>query len=206
LKNTKLYLLTTAILIALSFCLDAPVRAFVVSHQIPALHEAARFISKYGAWQWLMTGCALFFGLAAWRGNADLKRLLVTMMIVSSIAGLLADATRNVTGRARPNSGIAPGWYGPRHDGHWLIGDPRYNAFPSGHTAAATGLVAPLLLLRRRPGWLLLPVPVAIAGSRLYLGAHNFSDIVTSALLAFAVAGIWLRCVGVGKDAKRANN
>jgi len=193
LKNTKLHLLLAGIFIALSFCLDAPVRAFVVAHQIPALHEAARLVSKYGAWQWLMLVCALLLGFAAWRGNMDWKRLIITLMLVSSIAGLLADATRNLTGRPRPNSGIAPGWYGAWHDGHWLVGDSRYNAFPSGHTAAATGLVAPLFFLRRRMRWLLAGIPMAIAGSRIYLGAHNLSDVVTSVCLAFAVAALWFR-------------
>lgn len=50
------------------------------------------------------------------------------------------------------------------------------------------GLIAPLLLLRRRLGWLLLPVPILIAAARICAGAHHLSDVLAGALLGFAVA------------------
>jgi undecaprenyl-diphosphatase len=194
LKTTKIFFPVAAVLlIALSFLLDAPVRAFVITHQTPALHEAAALVSRYGAWQWLMLAMVLCLAWAAKKQDKELKRLLITMMIVSSIAGLLADTTRGLTGRTRPNSGIEPGWYGVYHDSHWLIGNSRYNAFPSGHTAASTGLIAPLLLLRRRFRWLLLSVPLIIASSRIYLGAHHPSDVVAGATVGLGVAWIWIR-------------
>lgn len=75
-------------------------------------------------------------------------------------------------------------------------------SFPSGHAtvnAVIYGFLAFLVTRRLRPAWR-LPVFVAalffaalIAFSRLYLGAHWFSDIVGS--LAFAVA--WLIVLGI---------
>jgi len=192
-KKTILYFAVAVILVALSLYLDDPVRNLVFSYRPDWLVKTARWASKYGDWIFLMLGCLPFLVAAIRCGNDNARRLILTMMIVSSLAGLSADIVRAATGRARPNSKIAPGWYGVWHESHWLIIDTRYNSFPSGHTAAAMGLVAPLLLLRRRSGWMLLPLAVVISASRLELDAHHFSDVLASTLLAFGVALWWMR-------------
>ena len=192
-KKSLLLLIAALILIALSFFLDGPVHAFLAVHRFAGLIKLSRAASKYGDWSFLMLACLACLLIANACQNEKWKRLLITMMIVASLAGLTADVIRSATGRARPNSGVAAGWYGVRHGSKWLIVDTRYNSFPSGHTAAAMGLVAPLILLRRRVGWLLLPVAVAVSVSRLVLEAHHFSDVFASTLLAFGVAAWWLR-------------
>ncbi|MBR7836617.1 phosphatase PAP2 family protein [Actinospica durhamensis] len=65
---------------------------------------------------------------------------------------------------------------------------PPTSSFPSGHTAAAVALYGAVALLvytatRRRAAWLLLLVPVAVGGSRLYRGMHHPSDVAAGALL-----------------------
>ena len=190
-KNLFLFLIAIC-LIAFSFLLDEPIYSFLFAFQPICLIKTAKFFSKYGDWIWLMIGCGFFLVLAIRSQNDTWRRLLITMMILSSLTGLSADLIRAVTGRARPNSGMTPGWYGIRHDSRWLIIDSRYNAFPSGHTAAAFGLVTPLLLLRRRSAWPLLLLAVLIALSRLILRAHHFSDVFTSILLAFGITRWWL--------------
>ncbi len=175
-------------LVALSFGADAPVQAWIAAHQDATWIAVARAISRYGAWQWLMLGCAICAAILLLRKKRAALWFLAFAMISSSVAGLLADTTRGLTGRTRPNAELDAGWFGARHDGRWLLGDARYHAFPSGHTAAATALIAPLLLARRRAGWLLLPLPVAIAASRVYIGAHHFSDVVAGAALGIGVA------------------
>ena len=68
-------------------------------------------------------------------------------------------------------------------------------SFPSGHTATATGiggvLAALLWAYTRVAGWaivLLVVVPAYTLVSRLYVGAHHVSDVLT----AFVYAGLWL--------------
>lgn len=68
-------------------------------------------------------------------------------------------------------------------------------SFPSGHTGTATaigGVLAALLWAYTRvPRWmlvLLVVVPAYTMLSRLYVGAHHVSDVLT----AFAYAGLWL--------------
>lgn len=194
-KKTALFFVGAAILLALSFLLDKPVHDFVFAHRDGWPLKTSHWVTRYGDWISLMLACVPFLLVAFYYHNEKWKRLLITMMIVSSLAGLSADVIRAATGRTRPNSHaqITPGWYGVKDGSRWVITDSRYSSFPSGHTAAAMGLIAPLFLLRSRFRWLLLPVPVVIAISRLVVNAHHCSDVVAATLLAFAVAAWWLR-------------
>jgi membrane-associated phospholipid phosphatase len=65
---------------------------------------------------------------------------------------------------------------------------PPTSSFPSGHTAAAMALYGGILLLALRRGfpwpvWLLMLIPLAVGGSRLYRGMHHPSDVVAGLLL-----------------------
>ena len=187
-----LLIFLAVLLIALSFYFDATVVTFFTVHRVHWLVQVAKWTSRYGDWFCLMLACAVCLWIAHRRRDEDRQRTILTMMIVGSLAGLAADALRVTTGRTRPNSETVQGWFGMKHDSRWLITDNRYKAFPSGHVATAMGLVAPLLLLRRRSGWLLLPLAVAIAASRIILGAHHLSDVIVGTLLAFGTAQWWL--------------
>jgi membrane-associated phospholipid phosphatase len=152
-------------------------------------------VSRYGDWPWLMVAGGV--GLAfAWRArNREWKRILITAMVASTVAGALVNTLRLTTGRTRPNAGdeIAQGWYGPYHAGKLTIGEPKFNSFPSGHTATAVGFAGVLLLARP---WLGIPALLAalgIAWSRMLLGAHHLSDVTVATLFAILVAWICWR-------------
>ncbi|MEP6690932.1 MAG: bifunctional DedA family/phosphatase PAP2 family protein [Gemmatimonadaceae bacterium] len=82
-------------------------------------------------------------------------------------------------------------------------------AFPSGHASGAIigyGLVAYFLALLVKPRWLQVSIVVAatllvvgIGWSRLYLGVHYFSDVVSG----FAAGGLWLSIVVSGLEVAR---
>lgn len=177
-------------MVLLSLLADAPVRAWVLAHQTAAWISVDKTISRFGAWPWLMAGSVLCLGVCAVRKNRAAMQLIVIAMVCSSLAGLIADTTRALTGRTRPNSGLADGWFGVRSEGRWLVGDARYHAFPSGHSTAAMGLVAPFLIARRRAGWALLLLPSVISAARIGLGAHHFSDVLAGTALGYTVAAL----------------
>jgi membrane-associated phospholipid phosphatase len=181
--------------VAVAFCLDSSVReGFVATHvkgwKTTGVYAFNATVSKYGDWPQLVLTGALAF-LLAWKlRNRDWMKILAAAVIASTLAGIIANTSRGLTGRTRPGEGkeIEQGWYGLRHEGKWLVGDPRYNAFPSGHTATAVGFAGVLLFARPAIGTVAVLVAFGIAWSRMYLGRHNFSDVVVSSILALVVA------------------
>jgi membrane-associated phospholipid phosphatase len=188
-----LVLLFAAIaIIGASFALDAPVQRMVLqTNQGHWSHDpAAAASSKYGDWPELMIAGGLGVFVARRFGSVRWQRILLSAMIASTLSGMAVNASRLTTGRTRPRAMAEQGWYGPYHDGKWLIGQADFNSFPSGHTATAVGFAG--VLLFAAPGWGIpaMIAALAIAISRILLGAHHPSDVVTAAIISLAIA--WL--------------
>jgi undecaprenyl-diphosphatase len=64
----------------------------------------------------------------------------------------------------------------------------KYHSFPSGHVGASTAFFCTLFLANRRIGLACLPIPILIAFSRMYTGAHYLSDVVCAAILGVLCA------------------
>jgi len=181
-------------LIAASFLLDKPVEQGVLAANGGHWSHSplATAVSHYGDWPELMLlgGAGYLFARRA--RNVRWQRLLLSAMIASTLAGMAVNASRLTTGRTRPRAEAAQGWYGPHHDGQWLIGRADFNSFPSGHTATAVGFAG--VLLFGAPAWGTIAVAMAglIAYSRLLLGAHHPSDVAAATVIALAVAwAVW---------------
>ena len=171
-----------------AFCFDDPASDWILAHQNPSLRQLSGIISHYGDWPFLMiAGLGLVF-LFRRLNRRQWVRMLCIMMVSSTLAGIAVNAARLTTGRARPNADVVPGWYGLRHDGQWIVGEYKFNSFPSGHTATAVGFAVPLLLLAPEAGIPALFVALLIAGSRIYLGAHRLSDVTAATVVAAWIA------------------
>jgi len=181
-------------LIAASFIADAPVRAAILEAQGKGWKKTSEYafqaaISKYGDWPQLMIVGIIGLAIARALKRKDWQRVIVAALIASTLAGMVANMSRLTTGRTRPRESpkIEAGWYGPIHNGEILIGNSKYNAFPSGHTATAVGFAAPFLFAKPIAGGVLMIFALMVAWSRMALGAHNLSDVVVSILLATAI-------------------
>ena len=186
--------LLAVLLIGASFLIDKPVEQGVrAANGGHWCHSAlATTVSRYGDWPELMLLGGAGYLLARRARNVRWQRLLLSAMIASTLAGMAVNASRLTTGRTRPRAEAAQGWYGPHHDGRWLIGKADFNSFPSGHTATAVGFAG--VLLFGAPAWGSIAVAIAglIAYSRLLLGAHHPSDVVAATIVALAVAwAVW---------------
>jgi hypothetical protein len=175
-----------------SFLLDAPAERLVLEwngghwSRLPGV----ALLSRYGDWPELMLLGGAGFLIARKLRNVRWQRILLSAMIASTLAGMAVNASRLTTGRTRPRAAAEQGWYGPRHDGKWLIGAADFNSFPSGHTATAVGFAG--VILFAAPAWG-IPAMVAagsIALARILLGAHHPSDVITASVLSLAIA--WL--------------
>jgi len=192
-------LLVGGIVSLLAFQYDLPIRQAMVEAQGAKWHkttEAKTYgkIRVWGDWPPIMVAAAIGFLIAKARGKQRWSRIILVAMIASTLAGILANASRLTTGRPRPREipKIEHGFYGPYHNGRILVGVPAYNSFPSGHTATAFGFAAAIVFSSPAWGVLALVGASAVAWASIAIGAHHPSDVSVSITLAFLVA--WFVC------------
>ena len=186
-----LLILLAAGAIVLSFLFDSPLEQLVLEANGGHWNtsRAIALLSRYGDWPELMLAGAAGFLLARKFRNVRWQRILLSAMIASTLAGMAVNVSRLTTGRTRPRV-VQQGWYGPRHDGKWLIGKADFNSFPSGHTATAMGFAGVILFAAPPWGVAAMFAAASVALARLLLGAHHPSDVVSASVLALAIA--WL--------------
>ena len=187
-----LLIVLAACAITASFLLDARLERLVLENngghwcRLPGV----ALLSRYGDWPELMLLGGAGFLIARKLRNVRWQRILLSAMIASTLAGMAVNASRLTTGRTRPRAAAEQGWYGPRHDGRWLIGAADFNSFPSGHTATAVGFAGVLLFAAPPWGVAAMVAAGSIALARILLGAHHPSDVITASVLSLAIA--WL--------------
>ena len=170
-------------------------RTWVLEHSNRTAKQVLRNISRYGDWPEHVFAGLLMVAIAYWRGRKRWVRIGLTMILACALAGIAARGLKIATGRARPSVKQELGWNGPRLS-------PKYNSFPSGHTAATTGFFGVLLFVNRRLALCLLPIPLLIAASRMYVAAHYLSDVVCAAVLGLFCA--WLLSRWILREKKSA--
>ncbi|MFZ1218260.1 MAG: phosphatase PAP2 family protein [Chthoniobacterales bacterium] len=163
-----------------SFYLDAATHAWMLQNQNTGVKSFMQLVSRFGDWPGHVILGLLLFGIAYARGSKKWMRIFAAMILACALAGVAARVVKISTGRARPNVQTETQWNGPKLS-------PRYNAFPSGHTAASTAFFAALALASWRIGLGFLLIPLVVAFSRMYVAAHYLSDVV-GALLIGAMA------------------
>ena len=199
---TVVLLLIAFAVISGSFLWDDPIQRMVLAaHQGHWSHDpSVAASSKYGDWPELMAAGILGFLLARRLGNVRWQRILLSAMIASTLAGTTVNLSRLTTGRTRPRATAEQGWYGPRYDGKWLIGQADFNSFPSGHTATAVGFAGVILFASPAWGIPAMIIALAVALSRILLGAHHPSDVVAAAVVSLMIA--WMVWEFLGKQGR----
>lgn len=153
---------------------DLRVTRYLQKLDTPGLTKAARFFTWMGNSSTVIALSLIIAGFLAYRGEGTAAVLLAATnlsLVVSTIVKHLVD-------RARPGEKEAV-----------IHGGPRWSySYPSGHSmgaAACYGFLSVLLELALKPGpekdfvtAVLVTLPIFIGLSRVYLGAHWFSDVV----------------------------
>jgi len=198
-RTPLIILLVGGFLSVLAFQFDLPIREHLVEAQGAKWQKTkeAKIYGKirvWGDWPPIMVAAAIGFLIAKARGHRRWSRIILAAMIASTLAGMIANASRLTTGRTRPRESpkIEHGFYGPYHNGRILVGVPAYNSFPSGHTATAFGFAAAIVFASPVWGSLALIGAAAVAWSSIAVGAHHPSDVVVSMTLAFLTG--WFVC------------
>ncbi len=159
-----------------AFYFDAPVHSWMREHQSPAVTRVMEAASYWGDWPPHVAVALIAAVLAYFAGSRQWLAIFLALVLACAVAGTVNRAIKIAAGRARPSVTMDPGWHG-------LKFSSKYTAFPSGHTAATTAFFGALLFARWRIGLMLLPIPLLIATSRVYLGAHHLSDVVGGAIV-----------------------
>jgi undecaprenyl-diphosphatase len=164
-----------------SFYLDAAAQAWMLEYQNAGMRNFMEAVSWLGDWPGHVLLGLILMGIAYLRGNKRWVRIFAAMLLACALAGIANRVVKISTGRARPNVQAEARWSGPNFSSS-------YHAFPSGHTAASTAFFGTLAFASWRTGLGLLAIPLLIAFSRMYVGAHHLSDVVGAALLAGLIA------------------
>jgi membrane-associated phospholipid phosphatase len=166
-----------------AFYLDPVVHDWMRAHRVKNIKALSRNVTRATDWPTHVAGGLLLAGVAWWRGNKKWSRIFLAMVMAAVLAGASAYAVKVATGRVRPSVQVEKAWSGPELR-------QNFQSFPSGHTAVSTGFFALLLFVNWRLALLLLPLPLFVACSRIFLGAHYLSDVVGGALLGLLCAAI----------------
>lgn len=173
-------------LLLAGFYFDAAVQGWITEHQNVATRKFMRSVGQFGDWPaHVFLGLALLV-LAYWRRSKKWMRIFAAMILACALAGFATRLVKIAVGRARPSIQTEAAWKGPSLSA-------RYNAFPSGHTAASTAFFATLALACWRIGTPLLVIPLLIAFSRVYANAHYLSDVICAFLIGVLSACIVAR-------------
>jgi undecaprenyl-diphosphatase len=173
--------------------LDDSITSWFVVHSTPLLTAVSRATTFFGSVAWLT--CASLVGALILARRGYFYRLLALVLAVGGGA-LLNVALKHLFHRQRPvleNPLVTLSSYG----------------FPSGHTMGATVFYGVLALIvthsvrrwsvRVVVGWTASLVIALIGASRIYLGAHYFTDVIG----AIAVGLTWLAFCWTGMETVR---
>ncbi|MEE3623736.1 phosphatase PAP2 family protein [Nitrospirillum sp. BR 11752] len=102
------------------------------------------------------------------------------VFLAVALSGLAVDGVKAVVGRPRPILFLSEGamWPQPFHMGF------RYYSFPSGHADTLVALALSIGILWPRHRRALVGLALALATTRLWVGAHYPSDVVAGAAVA----------------------
>ncbi len=139
---------------------------------------------------WLAGAAAL--GLSRNRSARRAAMRGVGSLALASVAANVV--AKQLTGRRRPAADAVP-------MARRLLHPPITTSFPSGHSASAAAFATGVTLESPWLGAAAIPLAAAVAGSRVYTGAHYPGDVIAGAALGAAMAALTLRWWPLRDDA-----
>lgn len=179
LKTKKSAMLVAALyiilvlLLMLSLIYDGQILSFVVSNRISSLNIFFIYFDRINGLV-IFTFFLLYFILK--KEYNTIKPYLVNVALITILAYIL----KYIVHRPRPGIMFMP-----------LItqsGLSSVSSFPSGHTIVAFSIIPFLRTGKEKIIWTIMAIFIAF--SRLYLGLHYLSDVVTGAFLGLLIAHI----------------
>jgi undecaprenyl-diphosphatase len=160
---------------------------------MPEARKFFRTVTDIGKSNWMLipTGAAIALALVLRKRHVGFRNSAAYGLIASTIgfvfvsiggAGLIANLTKNIVGRARPKL-FDDG--GPL-DFKPFAFDADYASFPSGHATNIFAFATVIGMLWPKGRVLLYTLAAWIAASRVLIGEHYVTDVVAGAMLGTA--------------------
>jgi membrane-associated phospholipid phosphatase len=188
--------------LALSLVFLDPYVSVWHAHLSPRLVDLFRTVTRFGKSDWILISTGLFFlavlllDASGLRPRLRARRALRTLaagyvFAAVALAGIIANLSKNIIGRARPKLFNETGSL----SFDFWSGDSTWASFPSGHATTAMALGVALALLFPRLRWVFLCLCLWIALSRLFVGAHYPSDVIAGIMLGGITAWVMARAL-----------
>jgi membrane-associated phospholipid phosphatase len=160
---------------------------------MPGARQFFRAITNIGRSNWMLvpTGVAIAVALVLRKRHVGFRNSAAYGLIASTVgfvfvsiggAGLIANLTKNIVGRARPTLFDSVGTLAFKP----FAFDPDWASFPSGHATNMFAFATVIGMLWPKGRVLLYTLAAWIAASRVLIGEHYFTDIVVGAILGTA--------------------
>jgi undecaprenyl-diphosphatase len=170
----------------------------------PALDRIMATASSWDLWWPILLVVGL---LVLWRGGFRGRAMLVCLgLSILVVDGIFVNTTKKLVERPRPHNALEGVRQVDLAKAHPRVlalpqplqerfsqapsENPRGRSFPSGHTANNFVFATVVFLFYRRWGWLLFLPAGLVSYSRIYVGAHWPTDVVTTAFLAVGLT-LW---------------
>ena len=164
------WLLTHPLLDSVNSGFDNPLARWFARQRTPTGNDLTAAGAFIGSTVVFAIGSPLV-ALAVWWWRRAWPPVLVVVLATAGVAALYLAATALISRQRPPVHILDPG----------LVPD---HSFPSGHTLFAVALYGSLAVVlwahARWASYLLCLVPLVVAVSRLYEGAHHLTDVLTS--------------------------
>jgi len=147
-------------------------RIFNNSIKCKFLDKVMPIITYIGSATFTISTCLMIIGI----GNEGLRKIGIQALIALALSHLFVRLLKTSVGRLRPKDVL------PDINTFDIALD--YYSFPSGHTTAVFAIATTLSLNLPILAAICIPVALAVAISRLYLGVHYPSDVLVGMAVA----------------------
>lgn len=187
--NWPFYAAGLVVLLVLLLAVDHPISVLVTQHGKDAV-DLANKITRWGESDWILIPSGVLLIVTAILARLlrtriyklaciEMTQIVGLIFVGVGLPGLVSAILKRLVGRSRPVVFDQAGILGF----HPVFNQFGFESWPSGHTTTAFALCMVIGFLSPKWFWIGLLYAIAVGGSRLALGVHYPTDVVSGCIL-----------------------